>query len=65
MKGMQEYKDQLESGANPDWRIKEALLYAVGSLNEIIRMHEDMKRSIEHMLQAFVLPDLTSTNAPL
>ena len=29
---MQQYADAVASGANPDWRVKEALLFAVGSL---------------------------------
>ena len=37
-------------------------MFAVGSLNEIIRMYKDMKSSIEPMLKAYVLPDLASPN---
>jgi len=33
---MVEYQQMIASGANPDWRIKEALLLAVGSLRETI-----------------------------
>lgn len=40
---MTSYNAQVASGANPDWRIKEALLFAVGSLSEIIYMHKDIK----------------------
>ena len=31
---MTQYNEQLANGANPDWRIKEALLFAVGSLRD-------------------------------
>ena len=57
---MQQYADALQSGANPDWRVKESLLYAVGSLNEIIGMHDDLAQNVEIMLKAHVLPDFTS-----
>jgi len=31
---MQQYASALAQGAQPDWRVKEALLYTIGSLNE-------------------------------
>ena len=40
--------------------MKEALLFAVGSLNEIIRLYSDLANTIEPMLKAYVLPDLAS-----
>ena len=40
--------------------MKEALLYAVGSLTEVIRLYSDMATSIEPMLKTHVLPDLAS-----
>ena len=40
--------------------MKEALLYAVGGLSEIVRLYKDMAGSIEPMLKAYVLPDLAS-----
>lgn len=30
---MQVYATQLQSGANPNWKLKEALLFAVGCLS--------------------------------
>jgi hypothetical protein len=36
---MQQYSDAARAGNNPDWRIKEALLFAVGSLNEVIGLY--------------------------
>jgi len=42
--------------------VKEALLFAVGSLTEIIRLYSDMATSIEPMLKAHVLPDLASSH---
>lgn len=57
---MQQYSDAVQAGSNPDWRVKEALLYAIGSLNEIIGLHKDLARNIEPMLKTHVLPDFTS-----
>ena len=54
---MQQYSDAVQAGSNPDWRVKEALLYAIGSLNEIIGLHEDLARNIEPMLKAHVMSD--------
>ena len=52
----------MAAGTNPDWRIKEALLFAIGSLNEVIRHYDDLANNIEPMLKAHVFPDLNSTN---
>ena len=59
---MQQYADGLAAGGSPDWRVKEALLFTVGSLNDVIRNYDDLANSIEPMLKAHVFPDLTSTN---
>ena len=50
----------MQAGGSPDWRVKEALLYSIGSLNEIIGLHSDLARNIEPMLKAHVMPDFTS-----
>ena len=54
---MQQYANELAAGGNPDWRVKEALLYSVGSLNETIRGFSDLAKNIEPMLKTHVLPD--------
>ena len=54
---MQQYADALAAGGNPDWRVKEALLYAVGSLNDTIRQFKDLAKNIEPMLKTHALPD--------
>ena len=40
--------------------MKEALLYAVGSLNEVIGLHDDLARNIEPMLKTHVMTDFQS-----
>lgn len=47
---MQQYADALAAGSNPDWRVKEALLFSIGSLNETIRTFDDLAKNIEPML---------------
>ena len=59
---MQQYADALAAGGNPDWRVKEALLYSVGSLNETISLYKDLERNIEPMLKQHVLPDFQSAH---
>lgn len=39
---MQQYADAVAAGSNPDWRVKEALLYSIGSLNDTIRAYPDL-----------------------
>ena len=62
---MQQYSDGVAQGANPDWRIKEALLFGIGSLDEVIGLYPDLTRSIEPMLKAHVLPEFNSPHLML
>lgn len=57
---MQQYADACAAGGNPDWRIKEALLFSIGNLNEVIHLYDDLSANIEPMLKAHVLADLSS-----
>ena len=57
---MQQYADAISAGGNPDWRVKEALLYSIGSLNETLALYKDLAKNIEPMLQAHVLSDFSS-----
>ena len=59
---MQQYADALQAGGNPDWRVKESLLYAVGSLNEVIGLHDDLAQNVEAMLKFIVNETLPETN---
>ena len=54
---MQQYSDALAAGQNPDWRVKEALLFAIGSLSETVIKFGDLAKNIEPMLKSHVLPD--------
>ena len=59
---MKQYNEQLAAGANPDWRIKEALLHSIGNISETISFDKDIVSSIEPMLLTHVLPFLTCDN---
>ncbi len=59
---MQQYADALAAGSNPDWRVKEALLYSIGSLSDDIGLYKDLANNIEPMLKAHVMPDFGSAH---
>jgi hypothetical protein len=44
----------------PDWRIKEAILYAIGSLYQDLYAYSELRRELEPMVKQFVLPELVS-----
>ena len=54
------YNDEKQKNANPDWRIKEALLFAVGSLCGQIAEQKELNKSMEPMLMTHVMPELNS-----
>jgi hypothetical protein len=47
---MTEYNTKVQNGEAPDFRIKEALLYIVGSLEQEISRDMDMRANMEQML---------------
>ncbi len=44
-----------------DWRIKEAILYAIGSLFEELQPYKSLRQTVEPMMQMFVLPELKNS----
>jgi len=56
-----QYATQVASGATPDWRVKEALLYAVGSLKDQVECQPELSSQMEPMLTNHVLAELKST----
>lgn len=50
-----------EQSPKPDWRIKEAILLAIGSLAEHMDGYKALRKMVEPMLQTFVLPELDSS----
>lgn len=57
-KNLAEYKQATSTGQNYDWRIKEAILFAVGSLIEEIQPYKQLRQLVEPMLIEHVLPAL-------
>lgn len=59
-KTLQDYKQALASGVVPadGWRIKEAILYAIGSLLEDINAFKTLRPMVEPMLMEHVLHEL-------
>jgi hypothetical protein len=45
-------------GAGIDWRIKESILYGIGSLLEKINFYKELRATVEPMMINFVLPEL-------
>lgn len=45
-------------GATIDWRIKESILYAIGSLFEEIQCYKELRMTVEPMMTTFVLSEL-------
>lgn len=52
--------EQYSQQANPDWRIKESILYAIGTLRENIDQHKDLRALMEPMMQNHVFPEFGS-----
>lgn len=54
---LNEYNNQ----QSPDWRIKEAILYSIGSLRDQVNNFRDLRRLMEPMMTSHVLPELKSS----
>ena len=57
---MTEYNQKTQAGESADWRIKEALLFAICVLRDEIMGDKELKSQMEQMLVTFVKPDLHS-----
>ena len=57
---LDQYNQKVNSQEGADWRIKEALMFAIGCLKDEIESQKDLKKSMEQMLLSYVLPELTS-----
>ncbi len=50
---------------NPDWRIKESILYCIGTITDLINKHKDLKKMVEPMLSTHVIQEFQSPLAPM
>lgn len=57
---LDQYNAKIQTGEGADWRIKEALMYAIGTIRDEIASQKELKAQMEQMLQTYVLPELTS-----
>ena len=60
VKNLNEYNQKIETAEGADWRIKEALLFAITCIKDEICSVKDLKAKMEEMLYVFVFPELTS-----
>ena len=60
LKNMVEYDEKIAAGESVDWRIKEALMFAIGTIRDNITGQKDLKGQMEGNLVRFVLPELKS-----
>lgn len=57
-KNLTDYKQALSAGTNVDWRIKEAILFAIGGLLEEINPYKQLRQTVEPMLIEHVMSEL-------
>ena len=57
---LDQYNQKISSGEGADWRIKEALMYAIACLRDEIGGQKELKSQMEQMLITYVLPELGS-----
>ena len=50
----------MQQAGQADWRIKEAVIYAIGSLYDEVMHFKDLRTSLEPMMSTHVLPELAS-----
>ena len=60
VKNLNEYQEKISSGQGADFRIKEALMFAIACLVDEINGQKDLKANMEQMLSHYVLPELTN-----
>jgi hypothetical protein len=57
-KNLNEYQEKLQSGQGADFRIKEALMFAISCIIDEISSQKDLKANMEQMLSHYVLQEL-------
>ena len=57
---LDQYNVNIQSSQGVDWRIKEALMYSIGTLKDEIDTQKDLKGQMEQMLMTYILPELNS-----
>ena len=57
---MNEYATKKASNEAIDWRIKEALMLAIGIIRDEIWKQDELRNQMEEMLVRYILPELSS-----
>jgi importin-7 len=60
VENLEQYNQKINMNEGADWRIKEALMFAIGTIRDEIESQKDLKKQMEQMLMSYVLPELTS-----
>jgi hypothetical protein len=60
VKNLNEYQAKIQSGQGADFRIKEALMFAISCIIDEINSQKDLRGNMEQMLQHYILPELSN-----
>lgn len=60
VKNLNDYQEMIKSGQGADFRIKEALMFAISCIIDEINSQKDLKANMEQMLQMYVLSELSN-----
>jgi len=60
VENLETYDQKVVSQEGADFRIKEALMYAIGTLREEIMGDKELKGQMENMLKKYIAPELKS-----
>ena len=50
-----DFNTKLSAGQQVDWRMKEALIFAIGTIKDEIQDAKDIESQMENMLQTYIL----------
>lgn len=59
---LNEYKERVNTNQQVDWRIKEALIFAIGTIKDELEKDKEVNGQMEAMLLNHVLPELSNAH---
>jgi len=57
VQNLTQYQTNVQQGIDADWRIKEAIMFAIGTIRDEIVSQKDLKVQMEQMLLIHILPE--------
>jgi hypothetical protein len=57
VQNLTQYQNNVQQGIDADWRIKEAIMFAIGTIRDEIVSQKDLKVQMEQMLFIHILPE--------